>query len=217
MTLAIFDLDHTLIDGDSDYLWGEYMVKNQIVDPKTYRQKNLSFYQDYQRGTLDNDQYLRFSLEPLTHHSIPQLYQWRIDFVENWIAPLVKAGVAEILQQHKAQQHKIMIISATNLFITKPIADWLGIATVLSTEPEIIDDRYTGQYVGIPTYKEGKVDALEEWLQTTNLSFDGAYFYSDSINDLPLLEVVDRPVAVDPDDQLSTIARSRQWPIITLH
>jgi HAD superfamily phosphoserine phosphatase-like hydrolase len=189
MTLAIFDLDHTLLNGDSDYLWGEYMVENKIVDEQEYRQRNLVFYEDYQRGDLDNDRYLEFSLAPLTRYSLEELYRWRADYVESWIKPIVVAGADELLDQHRAQDHELLIISATNLFITEPIAALLGV---------------------------GKVIVLHEWLRRTGHTLEGSYFYSDSINDLALLEQVDNPVTVHPDDELKAIAESRNWKIIDL-
>jgi phosphoserine phosphatase len=173
------------------------MVENKIVDEQEYRQRNLVFYEDYQRGDLDNDRYLEFSLAPLTRYSLEELYRWRADYVESWIKPIVVAGADELLDQHRAQDHELLIISATNLFITEPIAALLGVATILSTEPEIVDNRYTGRYLGTHT-------------------LEGSYFYSDSINDLALLEQVDNPVTVHPDDELKAIAESRNWKIIDL-
>ena len=216
MTLAIFDLDHTLINGDSDHLWGEYMVETGIVDEQAFRQRNDLFYQDYQRGTLDNDQYLAFALEPLTHHSIEELHAWRADYVEKWIKPLVAPGTAALLDEHRANHHELMIISATNLFVSEPIAQMLGVPTVLATEPEIIANRYTGRFLGTPTYQHGKVTALKEWIANSNHELTGAYFYSDSLNDLALLEQVDNPITVNPDDDLKAIAEARNWKIIDL-
>jgi HAD superfamily hydrolase (TIGR01490 family) len=217
MTLAIFDLDHTLITGDSDYLWGEYMVENNIVDEQEFRARNEIYYQDYQRGTLDNKQYLKFALQPLTQYSIEELNTWRADYVEKWIKPIIAPGARELLDNHRRQNHELLIISATHLFVTAPIAQLLGVPTVLSTEPEIIDNRYTGRYLGTPTYQEGKVTALHEWLAKSAHSMDGCYFYSDSINDLALLEQVDNPITVHPDEKLEAIAEDRGWPIINLH
>jgi len=216
MTLAIFDLDHTLLNGDSDYLWGEYMVEKGIVDEQSYRQRNLVFYEDYQRGKLDNDTYLAFALEPLTHYSIEELHAWRSDYVENWIRPIVVPGAEQLLDEHRDRGHELLIISATNLFITEPIAALLGVPTILSTEPEIVDNRYTGRYLGTPTYQQGKVTALELWLDSTGRGLEGSYFYSDSINDLALLERVDNPVAVHPDKELKAIAENRGWKIMGL-
>lgn len=216
MTLAIFDLDHTLINGDSDHLWGEYMVENGIVDAQAYRQRNDAFYLDYQRGTLDNDQYLAFALEPLTHYSLDELYTWRADYVDKWIKPLVAPAAAELLDSHRQRDHQLMMISATNLFVSQPIGHLLGIPTVLATEPEIIDNRYTGRFLGTPTYQQGKVAALREWLGERADELADSYFYSDSLNDLALLEQVNHPVAVTPDDDLKAIAEARNWKIIDL-
>lgn len=216
MPLAIFDLDHTLIDGDSDYLWGEYMVENQIVDEQEYRQRNLVFFEDYQRGELDNETYLEFALAPLTRYSIEELHAWRADYVESWIKPVIVPGAVNLLDQHRRQNHELLIISATNLFITAPIAEMLQVPTVLSTEPEIVDNRYSGRYLGTPTFQEGKVTVLQEWLTSTGHNLKDSYFYSDSINDLALLEQVDNPIAVHPDDKLHAIAESRDWKIIDL-
>ncbi len=216
MTLAIFDLDHTLIDGDSDYLWGEYMVENGIVDESEYRQRNLVFYQQYQRGELDNDTYLDFALEPLTRYSLEQLHTWRADFIDHWIRPIIAAGTEELLRRHRDAGHELLIISATNLFITEPIAELLAVPTILSTEPEIVDNRYTGRYLGTPTYQRGKVTVLEAWLADTGHDLSGSYFYSDSINDLALLERVENPVVVHPDAELQSIAAIRGWKVIDL-
>ena len=216
MTLAIFDLDHTLINGDSDYLWGEYMVETGIVNEQEYRARNEEFYRDYQRGTLDNDRYLEFALEPLTRYTLEELYAWREDFVETWIQPIIAPGTLELLDNHRSRSHELLIISATNLFVSEPIARILGVRTVLATAPEIIDNRYTGRFLGTPTYREGKVTVLKEWLSDSNHDLDGSYFYSDSINDISLLELVDIPVAVNPDEELKAIAQSRNWKMIDL-
>ena len=216
MTLAIFDLDHTLLDGDSDYLWGEYMVEKRIVDAAEYRRRNRVFYEEYQRGELDNERYLEFALEPLTHHPVEDLYAWREDYVKNWIEPIVAPGAAGLLQQHRRQGHELLIISATNLFITEPIAALLQVPNILSTEPEIVNNRFTGRYLGTPTYREGKVTVLRDWLERSGHDLEGSFFYSDSINDRALLELVENPVAVHPDEELKKIAESRGWKIIDL-
>ena len=216
MTLAIFDLDHTLLDGDSDYLWGEYMVANQVVDETEYRRRNEIYYADYQRGELDHTRYLEFCLQPLTMHPLDCLYHWRADFVESWIKPIVAPGTRALLNTHRDRGDTLIIISATNLFITEPIAELLDIPHILSTEPEIIDNQYTGRYLGTPTYMEGKVVALNAWLADSKHSLEGSYFYSDSINDLALLEQVSIPVAVNPDGKLSVIARERGWRVMDL-
>jgi len=216
MALAIFDLDHTLLNGDSDYLWGEYMVANQIVDKNEYQAKNKAFLRAYQRGQLDNDEYLQFALKPLTLHSLERLYNWRSDYVKNWIEPIIVAGAAALLKQHREQGDTLIIVSATNLFITEPIAELFGIQHILSTEPEIVDKRYTGRYLGTPTYKEGKVVALKAWLEDSDHRLEDSYFYTDSINDLSLLEQVSTPIAVNPDEELCAIAEERGWQILDL-
>jgi HAD superfamily hydrolase (TIGR01490 family) len=217
MALAIFDLDHTLLNGDSDYLWGEYMVANKIVDADVYQRENKAFLDDYLRGNLDNEVYLKFALKPLTQYPIDRLHAWRSDYVSHWIKPIVAKGTEALLDKHRAQGDELIIISATNLFITAPIAELLGIDQILSTEPEIIDNQYTGRYLGTPTFKEGKVTVLNEWLKNSNHSLNNSYFYSDSINDLPLLEQVSIPIVVNPDDKLSIVAQSRNWQILDLH
>ena len=216
MTLAIFDLDHTLIDGDSDYLWGEYLVANGHVDAHEYRERNRRFYEDYQRGELDNDRYLAFALEPLTRFRRAELDAWRGDYVETWIRPRIAPRAPALLERHRREGHLLMIISATNRFITEPIAALLDVPHLLSTEPEVVGDRYTGRTIGPVTYREGKVEALRAWLARNGRSLDGSHFYSDSINDLPLLEAVDNPVAVQPDAELAAIAKARNWPVIDL-
>jgi HAD superfamily hydrolase (TIGR01490 family) len=216
MPLSLFDLDNTLITDDSDFLWGQYLVDHGIVDAATYEEKNRQFFEDYEQGNLDIDQYLRFSLEPLTRFPVEQLYAWRADYVETVIKPLIAPGSARLLQRHRDAGDTLLIISATNLFITQPIADLLGVPYILSTEPEIIEGRYTGNYLGVPTFQQGKVEALSVWLEANGQTLDDSYFYSDSHNDLPLMERVDNPVAVNPDDILLETSQQRGWPVIDL-
>jgi len=216
MALAIFDLDHTLLNGDSDYLWGEYMVANKIVDADVYQRENKAFLEDYLRGDLDNEVYLKFALKPLTQYPLDRLYAWRNDYVSHWIQPIIAKGTQALLDKHRAQGDELIIISATNLFITAPISKLLGIDQILSTEPEIIDNQYTGHYLGTPTFKEGKVTVLKAWLKNSNHSLNDSYFYSDSINDLPLLEQVGTPIAVNPDEKLLNIATQRGWQVLNL-
>ena len=216
MALAIFDLDYTLLNGDSDYLWGEYMVANKIVDADVYKRENKAFLEDYIKGDLDNELYLKFALKPLTQYTIDRLYAWRSDYVINWIKPIIAKGTQALLDKHRAQGDELIIISATNSFITAPISKLLGINQILSTEAEIIDNQYTGHYLGTPTFKEGKVTVLNDWIKNSNHSLKNSYFYSDSINDLPLLEQVTTPVAVNPDEKLLNIAIKRDWQILDL-
>ena len=216
MSLAIFDLDHTLLDGDSDYLWGEYMVEHGIVDADLYKSRNEEFFQQYQAGTLDNDVYLEFALEPLTRHSLDDLYAWRADFIDRWIKPIIFPGASELLQKHRDHGDTLLIISATHLFVTEPVAELLQVDHLLSTEPEIINNRYTGRFVGTPTFREGKVTVLKQWMEDNQVSLAGSHFYSDSMNDLALLESVETAITVDPDEQLKAIAEARGWPVISL-
>lgn len=216
MPVAIFDLDNTLITSDSDFLWGEFLVEHNIVDPLEYEQKNRQFYEDYQQGRLDIESYLRFSLKPLARYPLPQLHQWRAEFIQQIIEPLVAPGTPALLDEHRQRGDTLLIISATNLFITEPIAELLEVPHILSTVPEIRQGRYTGDFIGTPTYQHGKVTVLQQWLEQQQMDLNGSSFYSDSHNDLPLLELVDHPVAVNPDDILQKHAQLQQWPIIDL-
>jgi HAD superfamily hydrolase (TIGR01490 family) len=216
MRLTLFDLDNTLITHDSDYLWGQYLVKHKIVDPVQYEEKNRQFFEDYEKGTLNIDSYLKFALKPLSEHPVQQLYEWRANFVQSCIEPIIARGAKALIEQHRARGDTLMIISATNLFITQPIADLLNIPNILATQPEIVDGRYTGNYLGIPTFQQGKVRALRQWLKEHQMNLSGSTFYSDSHNDLPLLEQVDFPVAVNPDRILQQTAASNHWPVIDL-
>lgn len=216
MALAIFDLDHTLIDGDSDHAWGQFLVDNQLVNATEYKQKNDWFFEQYQKGELDVHAYLAFALEPLTQFPLEELYQHRERFLQECIAPIVTQKSRDLIAKHKAQGDTLLIITATNGFITYPIAELLGIEHIIAPHPEFIDGAYTGRIVGVPSFHQGKVVRLNEWLKEHNHSLSGSWFYSDSHNDLPLLEVVDNPVAVNPCPKLETVAQERQWPIISL-
>ncbi len=216
MALAIFDLDNTLIAGDSDHSWGVFLVEKQLVDAEAYRLANDKFYADYKNGTLDIRAYLQFSLAPLTRHSLEELQALHNEFMAMHIEPLMLTKAEALLHKHREQGDHLLIITATNGFVTRPIAKRLGVEDILATDPELIDGRYTGNFVGTPCFQAGKITYLHEWLKTNQHSLEGAYFYSDSINDLPLLEQVDNPVAVDPDERLTNVARERHWPILSL-
>lgn len=216
MPLAIFDLDNTLITDDSDFLWGQFLVDQHIVDAKVYEEKNRQFFKSYEQGTLDIDRYLKFSLKPLAQHPPELLYEWRSQFIETIIRPLIACGAQSLLDKHRNKNDTLLIISATNLFITQPIAALLKVPNILATEPEKKNGVYSGDYIGIPTYQTGKVNALNQWLKDHNMNLTGSSFYSDSHNDLALLEKVDYPVAVNPDNQLQAVAGERHWPILNL-
>ena len=216
MPLALFDLDNTLIAGDSDHGWGEFLVGKKIVDADYYKQMNDQFYQDYQNGQLDMSAYLEFSLAPLGKLSHVELKQLHSQFMEEVIEPLWLTKAETLLQKHRDSGDTLMIITSTNRFVVEPICNKLGVEHLIATELEQKNDQYTGQVSGIPSYKEGKVTRLNQWLEQSALSMTGSNFYSDSINDLPLLEIVDHPVAVDPCSQLRVVALQRGWDIISL-
>ena len=216
MTLAIFDLDNTLIAGDSDHSWGEFLVAKKLVDAELYRHANDQFYEAYKEGTLDIRAYLKFSLAPLTQHPMETLEQLHREFMATYINPMLLPKAAALLAHHRAQGHFLLIITATNGFVTRPIGQLLGVDDLLATDPEIIDGQFSGGFVGTPCFQAGKVTRLQEWLATNKQTLAGAYFYSDSINDLPLLEGIENPIAVDPDARLEAIARERNWSVISL-
>ena len=216
VTLAIFDLDNTLIAGDSDHSWGEFLVRKALVDGDAFRRANDQFYQDYQDGSLDIHAYLAFALAPLTRHTQAELAQLHNEFMDAHVEPLILPKALALLQKHKDKGDQLLIITATNGFVTRPIAARLGVKDILASDPELVDGRYTGKCVGTPCFQEGKVTRLQEWLSSRDESLEGSYFYSDSINDLPLLEQVSHPVAVDPDARLRAIAESRGWKIMSL-
>jgi len=216
MSLALFDLDNTLIAGDSDHAWGEFLVAKGLVDAQEYKQTNDYYLQAYQEGTLDIHEYLSFSLRPLTQYSTQDLYTWRTEFVNEYIAPLVLTKGKELLAEHHSKGHQRVIITATNRFITAPIAELLGVQDLIAVEPEMQDGRYTGKIIGTPSFREGKITCLENWLKNNQFNLNGSYFYSDSHNDLPLLKKVANPVAVDPDPELYAYAQQQGWPVISL-
>ncbi|MBK1852770.1 MULTISPECIES: HAD family hydrolase [unclassified Marinobacter] len=216
MTLAIFDLDNTLLAGDSDHAWGEFLVEEGIVDAEVYRKANDRFYEEYLNGGLDILSYLRFALQPLSIHSMDELLDWRGRFMEKKVRPMLQQKARKLLDSHRERGHTLMIITATNRFVTEPIADVLGIDHLIATEPEMVNGRYTGEIAGTPSFQEGKVTRLDDWLVATGENLNGAWFYSDSHNDLPLLEKVDNPVAVDPDPKLEAFAKNKGWRVMTL-
>lgn len=216
MALVIFDLDHTLLNGDSDHAWGQFMVEQGLVDPVHYKQQNDLFFQHYQAGTLDINEYLAFTLHTLTQHPLEVMLNIREKFLDQCIRPLITQKSRDLIAKHKQQADTLLIITATNGFITYPIADLLGIEHIIAPHPEMLDGKYTGRIEGIPSFHEGKVTRLKEWLEQREQSLEDSWFYSDSRNDLPLLELVDHPVAVNPDPYLTEIAKQRNWPIIDL-
>ena len=216
MGIALFDLDNTLIAGDSDYLWGCFLVEQGIVDSELYERENRRFYDQYRVGELDIHEFLDFQLRPLSRHPVETLQQWRRQYIEEKITPILLPRAQALIDRHRQQGDTLVVITATNRFITGPIVALYDIPHLLATEAEILDDRYTGKVSGIPCFQDGKVTRLSDWLEENRHSLDNSWFYSDSHNDLPLLNKVTHPVAVDPDEILEEHARTNDWPIISL-
>lgn len=216
MRLALFDLDNTLLGGDSDHAWGDYMCERGILDRAAHKARNDQFFGAYQAGTLNIADYLNFSLELLGRTDMEQLAQWHREFMRDRIEPIILAKGEALLAEHRAAGDKLVIITATNRFVTGPIAERLGVDHLLATECEMQDGRYTGRTTDVPCFQGGKVVRLQRWLDETGHNLQDSYFYSDSINDLPLLEQVTNPFAVDPDAKLRAEAEKRGWTIMSL-
>lgn len=216
MSLAIFDLDNTLIADDSDYLWGQFLVDHGIVDRARYEEANARFYEDYKQGQLDIVEFLNFSLKPLADNKPEKLYQWREQFIRETITPLLLQPAQKLVNKHKERGDTLLVITATNRFVTEPIVNLYGIDHLLATTPEFADGRFTGKFIGTPCFREGKIEYLQQWLAQSGETMKDSWFYSDSHNDLPLLNLVENPVAVDPDEELRDQAAKSGWPIISL-
>lgn len=216
MDLVVFDLDQTLLAGDSDYLWGQFLVQRGCVDAEQYEQANRQFYDDYLAGNLNIHAFCRFSFKPLVDLPRQRLLTLREQFVDQCIAPTITAAARALLARHRTSGDHLVITTATNRFVTEPIASLLGVDTLLATEPEQCGGRFTGAIRGMPNFREGKVLNLRTWLAGQPPHFASITAYSDSHNDLPLLEMADRAVAVDPDDSLRATALRRGWPIVSL-
>lgn len=216
MTLALFDLDNTLLSGDSDYEWGQFLVRKGLVDPVVYETENQRFYGQYQQGTLNILEYSAFAFKPLSERSMEELAELHRTFMQETILPIISGTARKLVETHRQKGHTLMVITATNSFVTRPIVEAFGITNLLATEPKVVDGRYTREVAGTPCFQHGKVSRLQAWLQNREETLDGSYFYSDSHNDLPLLEMVENPIVVDPDMTLHNIALERGWPIISL-
>ncbi len=212
MALAIFDLDKTLINGDSDFLWGEFMSEIGAVDSNTYQVKNQYFFDQYALGKLDINEYLEFCLEPLSQNSITTLNDWHKRFMREKIEPIILPKAQAVVDKHRKNGDTLLVITATNSFVTSPIVARYGIDNLLATNPEMKNGNYTGRVEGEPCFQSGKINHLHKWLDKTGESIKGASFYSDSYNDLPMLELVDRPFVVNGDSKLQAIAQERGWP-----
>ncbi len=213
--LAIFDLDHTLIGGDSDSLWLEFLASKGHLDEDSLN-RNTDYYRDYLEGSLDMQAFLAFQLENLSRMPLGELKSLRQEFLEDCIRPIVLPRAQSLVRQHEEQGHETLIVTATNRFVTEPIAELFGIRDLIAVDLEMVEGRLTGRPLGIPSFREGKVKRLQVWLLDRRWSPRRMWFYSDSHNDLPLLREVDHPVAVDPDPRLRKEAAARGWPVISL-
>lgn len=219
MRLALFDLDNTLLAGDSDYEWGQFLIDCGVLDRAAYEAQNRSYYEQYAAGTLDIHEYLGFALRPLAEHSAQDLARWHADFMRQRVHPMIMPAARELVRGHLERGDLCAVVTATNSFVTAPIAREFGVPHLVATEPEARDGRFTGRVAGTPCFREGKVRRVDEWLLGLGrrlADFAESHFYSDSHNDLPLLERVSRPVAVDPDDALAAHASRRGWATISL-
>ena len=219
MRLTLFDLDNTLLAGDSDYGWGEFAVRHCLVDPEAYQRTNAEFYAAYRAGRLDQRAYLEFCLEPLTKRTPAELDEWHRRFMTETVEPMMTPAGKALVRERIDAGDLVAIVTSTNSFITGPIARAYGIEHLIASEGELVDGRHTGRIVGIPAFREGKITRVADWLAARGArlgDFAESWFYSDSTNDLPLLETVTNPVAVDPDEGLRRIAETRGWPIVSL-
>ena len=216
-TLALFDLDDTLLDGDSDSEWGLFLVELGVIDGPTYNARNDEFMAQYRAGTMDLQEFLEFQLYPLSQFTMAQLDAWHAQFMERKILPMIRPGARALLDRHRDAVQ--VMITATNGFVTAPIAAAFGIPTLLATNLERVDGRFTGRAIGTPCFREGKIVRLKAWLAARGERLEDygeSWFYSDSVNDVPLMSLVTHPVAVHPDARLRAHAVERGWPIITL-
>jgi HAD superfamily hydrolase (TIGR01490 family) len=216
MALALFDLDNTLLAGDSDYLWGVFLAEQGIVDAKFYEQENQRFYDEYKQGTLDIFEFLTFSLKALAENDADTLRKLQHQFLEEKVRPIMNPASFDLIKKHRKAGDTLVVITATNSFVTAPIVKAFGIENLLATEPEFKEGRYTGQVAGTPCFQDGKVTRLNSWMKDKNMNLEDSWFYSDSHNDLPLLKLVDHPVVVDADESLLEYASQHNWPIISL-
>ena len=216
MALALFDLDNTLIAGDSDHSWGQFLVDGGHVNKVFYKEQNDKFLSDYVAGKLNIYEYLKFSLRFLKETPLAKLIKLRNDFITNVIKSMHLPKAKALIETHRDAGDHLVIITSTNSFIVKPICSMLGVSDIISTDLVISDGEFTGEVQGVVPFQEGKVIRLNSWLSKTNASLKESWFYSDSANDIPLMQIVSNPVAVDPDDKLYNVAKDRDWKIISL-
>ena len=217
MRLALFDLDNTLLAGDSDFEWAQFLIEKEVLDREVYEARNRQFYEAYKAGTLDIHQFLDFQLKPLARHPRAQLDQWHAEFMQRKILPIITQKTRDLIDSHRDDAR--VVITATNRFVTAPIARELGIENLIATEPEEVGGEFTGRVKGVPSFREGKVERLKIWMAEHGIEWQmltESWFYSDSLNDLPLLSMVSHPVAVDPDETLKEHALRHDWRVISL-
>ena len=212
--LQIFDLDNTLLAGDSDRNWGIFLAEKNIVE-SSYLDESEKFYNNYYDGSLDIDGFLSFCLKPLVSNDMSKLLSLREQFIEEKIKPIITKSGKEIINQAIEKGKTVIIATATNDFVTKPIADLFNVSTLIATEFEIKNNSFTGNVVDIPCFREGKLKKVEKWVQENNFNLSEATFYSDSFNDLPLLEKVKYPIIVDGDDKLKEIGNNNHWKCVS--
>ncbi|MFZ5462535.1 MAG: HAD family hydrolase [Pseudomonadota bacterium] len=219
MDLVLFDLDNTLLSGDSDFEWAQFLIGKGVLDREVYEARNREFYGQYQAGTLDIEAFLDFQLKPLSRHPRAELDAWHREFMATHIRPIMGDKARALVRRHLDEGALSAIVTATNSFITGPIAREFGVPYLVATIPAQEDGRFTGRPRGVPAFREGKIARVEAWLEEMGLywgSFERSWFYSDSLNDLPLLARVTHPVAVDPDATLAAHAQAHGWPVISL-
>ena len=219
MNLTLFDLDNTLLNGDSDFEWSQFLIRIGVLDRELFEAKNLAFYEHYKAGTLDIQEFLDFQLKPLSRHARKTLDEWHQRFMREQALGMITRPARDLVERHRAAGDVCVIITATNSFVTAPIAREFGVEHLIATEPEHKNGEFTGNVSGVPCFREGKIIRLEDWLAArgwTLDSFADTTFYSDSLNDLPLLCRVKNPVAVDPDDTLRAHAEQHGWQVMSL-
>ncbi len=216
MALALFDLDETLLAGDSDYEWGKHLVAKGKVDRAFYERENERFYQEYLAGRLDIQEFLKFALRPLAENSYDELCRWRDEYIDLRIKPMIKPKARALIEQHRKAGDYLAIITATNRFITAPVRKILNVTTLIATDPAMKNGRFTGEVEGTPCFGHGKVVRVKKWLESNTCDLEGSWFYSDSHNDIPLLEMVDHPVAVDASEALTAHAIKNNWHCLSL-
>ena len=212
--LLIFDLDNTLLAGDSDRNWGIFLAEQKVVE-SSYLDESEKFYNNYYDGSLDIDGFLSFCLRPLIENDMSSLLELRKQFIEDKIKPIITEPGREIINQAIKDGKTVIIATATNDFVTRPIADLFNVRTLIATEFEVINQKFTGKVLNTPCFREGKVSKVKKWVDDNNFDLSKASFYSDSFNDLPLLEKVKNPVIVDGDDKLLEIGKNRNWDCIS--